>query len=897
MNNVQDLRVLLDQQFPGRYELDVGSQGLALLQIVDDSFADQTRGERLGRVEPLLRQAGLKPGVIDLYTVNEAHDRGLIISNDVPIQPANWEQAISMIDAGRVPSLPTPVNRRFRRVVFYSYKGGVGRTTSLVHTAFHLARDGQRVAVVDMDVEAPGLHLLLPRPDGEAISAGLVDYLWERQVRPFDPDTQEGLDTCLVHASGTPGNPISYTVEDEASRAQIYVIPAGVPGADYVRRLHTLSSQDVLSRPDDAWSLFEDELTKQLDPDLLLIDARTGLGDWGGLSLLRLADEAFLVMYPSEQNLEGLRFVRDTLKQVSNIKIHLVLSPVPDGSVGREVLGRFRPKLELEDDEDDDPVTVLYNPSVASADVYPVESAMASYARIANVIRQTQAEDRVEDVIQKTNAVEIIESLSFPERDARSIVAGDFDRFFQKTLDFDRFLDDARWVVRGRKGTGKSTLFHLFADHLDNAAKRARGRLDGVEILPGHGPASAAQFRPTTDVFGDVAKDLDRSQRDWLSFWRAYVLVRIYTSDKFHFVEPALARSEMKLLRDHFRTKFPRGASDFWRSPHTQAILALLDDPLNGLCRDLMRDLNQALEKQGKKLWMLYDDLDQDIKEGSAWQADSLGGLLRLAYDANNQGLHNLRFKIFLREDIWEQLVFTNKSHFGPDRTLLLEWRIADFLRLAYRMSSGGSAKYRALAQREFPLTDEEIDSASEEDLHKVLAPLWGLRKEKSKNQTTARWVYSRMTDGANNTYPRSLAILLAAARKEELDIRRAKAGARSSTGADRLIGPPAMLVGLREASVERVNALKNESPRLKPFLDAVEKGQLLRSQFSREELEEVWQKTDLAQQSDFGVFVDELKQSGLLVEKKKGISVYEYGIASLYIDGLRVQRVQGEKK
>lgn len=725
---------------------------------------------------------------------------------------------------------------------------------------------------------------------------GLVDYLWERQVRPFDPETREGLETCIVHASGIPGQPIAYTVEDAESRAQINVIPAGTPGSEYVRRLHTLSSQDVLSRPDDAWSLFEEELVQQLDPDLLLIDARTGLGDWGGLSLLRLADEVFLVLYPSDENMDGLRFVRDTIKQVRDINTHLVLSPVPDGAIGRELVGRFRPQLGL-DDDDDDTVEILYNPNVASAARYPVESAMAGYARIANLIRNTQAEGRVEGVIQKANALEIVESLSFPERDARSIAASDFDQFFQKTLDFERFLDDARWVVRGRKGTGKSTLFHLFADHRNNAAKRARGRLDDIEILPGHGPVSAAQFRLTTDVFGDIAKDLERTQRDWLSLWRAYALVRVQASEQNKLIEASLARPEMKALRDHLRSKFPKLPGQDWGSAHTRAMLEMLDDPLNGLCRDLIRDLNRALERQGKKLWMLYDDLDQDIKEDSAWQADALGGLLRLAYDANNQGLHNLRFKVFLREDIWSRLVFTNKSHFGPDRTLLLEWRIADFLRLAYRMVSGGSAKYRALAQREFPLTEDEIDGAPEEDLQKVLAPLWGLKKERSKNQSTAGWVFSRMTDAANNTYPRSLAILLNAARNEELDTRRAKGGARSTTGSDRLLGPPAMLVGLREASVERVNALKNEFPRLKSFLDAVEKGQSLRSQFGRQELEVVWTNTSQSQQPDFGLFVDELKQSGLLVEKKKGSSPYDYGIASLYIDGLGVQRVQGEKK
>ena len=33
----------------------------------------------------------------------------------------------------------------------------------------------------------------------------------------------------------------------------------------------------------------------------MLIDARTGLNEWGGLSLLRLADEAFIVLYPSNK--------------------------------------------------------------------------------------------------------------------------------------------------------------------------------------------------------------------------------------------------------------------------------------------------------------------------------------------------------------------------------------------------------------------------------------------------------------------------------------------------------------------------------------------------------------------------------------------------------------------
>ena len=56
---------------------------------------------------------------------------------------------------------------------------------------------------------------------------------------------------------------------------------------------------------------------------------------------------------------------------------------------------------------------------------------------------------------------------------------------------------------------------------------------------------------------------------------------------------------------------------------------------------------------KNQKIWLLYDDLDQDIKENTSWQREALGGLMRLIYDTNNNSLYQIRFKVFLREDIW----------------------------------------------------------------------------------------------------------------------------------------------------------------------------------------------------------------------------------------------------
>ena len=890
MNDMRALRQNLDQHFAGRYELDVGAGRTIVLLIVDDTFAGLDRDQRLALVEPLLTNFNLQPGITDLYTSAEAAERGVVLHQNTALVPATWDDAISMVESGQqVPTEPRE-NRKLRRIVFYSYKGGVGRTTALVHTAFHLARGGERVVVVDMDVEAPGLHTVLPRPDGEPITFGLVDYLWERQVRPFDPVTGEGLETCLVKTAPGPRQAIAYAVEDPVSRAQVHVIPAGAVSADYVRRLATLTFHHLQWQPDDAWCLFEHELMEQLEPDVLLIDACTGLGDWGGLSLLRLADEAFLVLFPSDQNAEGVRFVRTTLIDLKEINIHIVLSPVPEGPIGRSMVDHILPLFNLEEEEQ--PVEIHYNPGIASAKRYPVETAMGGYARLANLIRETETEGKIEEMFRRADRWSIIESLKFPERDAKAIADVDFELFFQKTSDFDDFLDDARWVVRGRKGTGKSTLFHLFVEHRENAAKRAKGRLEGIDILPGHGPAAGARLRPTTDEFAAIQRGLERSQQDWLSLWRAYAIVRVFVSYDRQLMDSLLKGPFKKPLRDHLHSAFPRSDEEQWRSQHTQSLLNLVDDPLNGLCRDLMADLNKELSQAGRKLWLLYDDLDQDIREDSNWQGDALGGLLRLAYDSNNLDLHHIRFKIFLREDIWSRLVFTNKSHFGEPRTLDLQWRIEDFLRLAYRLATGGSAEFRALTHRKFPLTDQQVDSATEDDLRQALAPLWGLNQERGKKALAARWVYSRMTDARDNTYPRSLTVLLNAARDEELKSRNDR-----QAPIDRLFSPRAMQAGLKKASIERVNALKNEYPLLQPFLEDVEKNGSLRSQFNRDDLFGLWERTSKNAYPGFDAFIAQLEAAGLLMVKKEGRSTYDFGVASLYIDGLGITRVQGQKK
>jgi len=378
MSTARELRDELARRFPGNFEMDVATCGSVVLSVVDDSFRDMSPEGRYRLLADLMRPFGFTPAIIEAYTSDEAREAGVVM-NVHKQAPATWADAIEMIGDGKIVP-PLDRGHPFKRVVFYSYKGGVGRTTALIHAGFHLARNGKRVALVDMDVEAPGLHRLLPRTDGVETHLGLVDYLWERQVKPSE-DVGGKLTTALVSAGSTDKTGIAYAVEDPVTRAQVYVVPAGSASRDYVQRLGTLSYRDVCSRSDDAWSQFEQELKDQLDPEIVLVDARTGLGEWGGLSLLRLADEACIVMFPSEQNVEGVAFVRSLLAEAVGLQSHLIFSPVPEGPVGQELSSRIAPLLALAEDEA--PVQVFYSQGIAGATALPVESAMPAYSALA----------------------------------------------------------------------------------------------------------------------------------------------------------------------------------------------------------------------------------------------------------------------------------------------------------------------------------------------------------------------------------------------------------------------------------------------------------------------------------------------------------------------------------
>jgi hypothetical protein len=215
-------------------------------------------------------------------------------------------------------------------VVFYSFKGGVGRTTALASFAIQQARAGERVVVIDGDLDAPGIGPLFTGEKSDSGNSGLppagtqfmreeyesagihleavdrmearwgvVDYLLEGPS-PGDvelSDYYQRVRNDLI----TPGN------------GEILVFAAGRIDPNYLSKLARLDFDPARKGNSTPWTLLLQRIRQELQPHWILLDSRAGLGEPAGLLLGGMAHLHVLLGTSSEQSWQGLRLILDRL--------------------------------------------------------------------------------------------------------------------------------------------------------------------------------------------------------------------------------------------------------------------------------------------------------------------------------------------------------------------------------------------------------------------------------------------------------------------------------------------------------------------------------------------------------------------------------------------------------
>jgi MinD-like ATPase involved in chromosome partitioning or flagellar assembly len=229
-----------------------------------------------------------------------------------------------------------------RTVSFYSYKGGTGRTLLVANLAVYAARLGQTVVMVDLDLEAPGLaYKFLPSPP---FKPGVLEWL-SAQPRPSIADMSEQL-------------PVPHPFN---ANGALWLIGAGPPPSkSYLREVRQLQSTvfaDDSSRAVAGMLELRDTIADYFDPDLLLLDARTGISNTNAITTRVLAEDVVALTLKTDEQLEGTRAVLRSLAPLKKpggsakpLGLHVVISRVTEPEWGVDDAQRSRRDTAIADD-------------------------------------------------------------------------------------------------------------------------------------------------------------------------------------------------------------------------------------------------------------------------------------------------------------------------------------------------------------------------------------------------------------------------------------------------------------------------------------------------------------------------------------------------------------------
>jgi MinD-like ATPase involved in chromosome partitioning or flagellar assembly len=689
-------------------------------------------------------------------------------------------------------------------VTFYSLRGGVGRTTALASAARIMSARGCRVLCIDMDFEAPGLPYLFGLSEPEPKQGALAALLALEQGEEVD-------------------------IRDHVQRAseadELYCMPAGLLNTQYAQRLRLLDPESWYREASNPLHrLLDLAAESSLAPDIILLDARTGMSAISAPLLFDVSDMAVICFFPHPQTRRGTELLvqsmlaartrRSTDEFPITPELRFLVSPVPPGpSASRvrdrafswidewlnRVQGRRASTLgQLQGDE----LTQLvpYSPEIAFRDeVTLTDSSRDVYGPVADWLVQLLPQPNEMAQVPALSKIDILNELDFSTGTAE--YQANFFEDFVRTRISVQAMDRKYPVIIGRKGTGKTAVFRWLFEQPSSA-------ITSVAIMCPNAFRDRVPWALSSEGFKVVEQRLNSTDSSWQTFWACYTALAVALSSQDRLSVPSLNSLGVDIA------KIVGRSSQLDELHIINEISAMLTNQEAGLtAARWLRDANSKLETP---CFLLFDGLDTGFGNDAASRqrrTEAVTGLFTFLTE-NEQRLPKLPFKVMLRFDIWQQLRFENKSHlFG--RSLQLLWRDqTEYFKTVLKQAIRSSSFTRALRAEDI---DQDVDGWQESEVFRAWNLLVGERMKGGKTTFTRNWVWNRLADGQGDHGPRALSQLFNAAASWEMREESRNPYDRS------IIRPRALVPSLEDVSNEALQALAEEFPELDGLISALE--------------------------------------------------------------------------
>jgi hypothetical protein len=749
---------------------------------------------------------------------------------DISVRPF-WEEIAYIegdLETGNVTAkpvkLPEPYTEKPNLIAFYSFKGGVGRTVNLAAHYFVLLDRAKEldqpitVLVIDADLEAPGLTYW-SRLEKQQPAVSFIDFLEVYQYSPIE--REQTLSLFAREVKKSPKN---------EGKSTVYFLPACL---DDEQLLDTpILPEDLVRSPDGAWECGNaiHRLGQAVGADYVFIDLRAGLSEISSPIIFDPRIQRFLVTTITEQSVTGTSLVLKQLGQVAPPEISVDDSSYYDPSL---VISMLMPELKSSPAFED--ALVRFQ----SAYVQPEEENLY-YTRLE--IKETYFAQELlyinnwEDARLKLSPTSVMtvarewaeEQLGTPITQ-KSL--SNFTEEPQRLAEVAKLRNLCQQYEYAEQGLGEDL---LVTEPLKNLAANFRDELPHIVSIGAKGAGKTFNYiqLSRSKYWESFLNRIDNTVQEIHPKVHIFPLLessnikdnaKTVINEARNEVRLALGNSVPEFLPSEYGGRIKRAIAsenwsepewtDFWIGEMAKAIgiVPETDNP------NILSSINRELKNRGLRLIFLFDGLEDIFPNIASSNQEKMA--LKALIDELPKKLSEIRQSnlgviIFLRRDFLRYTITQNLKQFeNLYRSYDLSWDQDSFLRLVFWICS----ESKVIGAKK-----ESIYSLSKQNLIEQLEELWGKRlgSDKSKEASTASWIFAALTDFNGRLQARDIVRFLYNA--AEITVDRTQEVQFEKWSPSRLLPPQAIRRALKPCSEKKVEEAKEEYPAFKTWVEEI---------------------------------------------------------------------------
>ncbi len=691
-------------------------------------------------------------------------------------------------------------------LAFHSYKGGVGRTLSLLAfvkawSSLKELKNPQKLLIVDADIEAPGITWLTCGQEEAACS--FLDLLEIAQEK-------DSVDEVVALVEDKVSE-LTVRVETEKSRVEHIVLPT----YRYIEQLLDMyaSPESLALSYQKKYILAEvlSRLGERVNAALVLVDLRAGLSEFSAPLLFDPRVKKYLVTSTSYQSVKGTEILLHQLSKGLPLKEN---STIPEilltmGQEGVNTTDMISELVAVYDqyvmDEDisitDDIVTQLpfSGDLVHQGSLQKIMKNLEGkdfYKNIFEIVRNSYAMQgetpRREDAPRRETVIKWIHDFA-----ANQITAegnGAFEVLMTDSIQnlirkYRSAVPDT--VVMGAKGSGKTFLYrevlrNQYWENFVSCMDKSREKGDtengenNILAIPLLAPGNAGEFG---EIIGRTIENLNQCGL------KGKMKNAVYAENRDILLKHI--RKEQDIL----------GWKEIWKG----VILSAFGDAYQSL-----EELEEDLGRRNTRLVFLIDGLEEIFQHtiSSENEKRAIAALCRDLIDELKIKYSNFGFMIFLRKDmVRDSLTVNYEQFYSLYRSVELQWSSMEALRLVVWLVSQ--------VVPDFYQEEVALEMAPKDVIDRTLNRLWGVKlgKPTSNEANSSRWILAALSDFNGQLQARDIIRFLAEATKDT----------GKEIYQDRYLMPVEIKKAVSECSYAKISEIREEIKALAPIFHKLE--------------------------------------------------------------------------